>query len=337
MKIHLLWRSVFASVLSILLAVSCLFQTVHTQAASKSYSLVVLSQYNTTLSIGEEFYLAAVASNGQIPSYKSSNSKIASVNSYGLVTAKKPGTCRITAKVSSGEASCKVKVEKTKITIASQNVSLENGQTFELKGCTSNGSIPTYTSNKKSVAVVDSNGVITACKPGSAVISIAADSTKLTCRVTVKNPTIALSQRHASLYRNQQFQLSATVSSGKCPIWKSSKSSVASVNENGLVVAWKHGTAVITAKVDGISKTCEVEVLSPVITLAKESLTMKKGQSMRLDYSISSGNAPLIKSSKPNVVKVDQLGNLTAKNIGTSVISFSEDGTRETCTVKVTK
>lgn len=35
--------------------------------------------------------------------------------------------------------------------------------------------------------------------------------------------------------------------------------------------------------------------------------------------------------------KVDQLGNLTARSVGTAVISFTEDGTRETCTVKVRK
>ena len=64
---------------------------------------------------------------------------------------------------------------------------------------------------------------------------------------------------------------------------------------------------------------------------------MKAGETRTLDYMVSSGNAPLIKSNKPNIVQVDQLGNLTARSAGTAVISFTEDGTKETCTIRVLK
>jgi uncharacterized protein YjdB len=63
---------------------------------------------------------------------------------------------------------------------------------------------------------------------------------------------------------------------------------------------------------------------------------MKVGKTKKITYTVSSGNTPVIKSSKPSVVKVDSSGNLTAKSAGASVISFTEDGTRETCKVKVT-
>jgi uncharacterized protein YjdB len=214
---------------------------------------------------------------------------------------------------------------------------LENGESYRLKAVTSSGTTPTYSSNKKSVAVVDSEGLITACKPGTAIITIKADKTVVTCTVTVKSPTITLNRTKASLFRCQKLQLTATVSSGVTPVWKSSKSGVATVDDTGLVVAQKHGTAVITAKADGISKTCEIEVASPTIKLSSNSISMKVGKTKKITYTVSSGNAPTIKSSKPSVVKVDQSGNLTAKSAGTSVISFTEDGTKETCTVTVTK
>lgn len=327
-------RILFASVLSLMLC----FEMVHPASAAASFDLIpfiVLSRYNVSLSVGEEFYLAAFSSNGKIPKFKSSNSKIASVNTYGRVTAKQTGTCRITAKVSSAEASCTVKVKKTQLSVNSRKISLEHGETFQLETNTSSKMAPVFSSNRKSIAVVDSNGLITACKPGDAVITIKADKAKITCQVKVKKPTISLSHLYLRLYRCQKQQLTASVSSGLAPVWKSNKSSIATVSDTGLVTAHKHGTALITAKVDGVSKICEVVVPSPQIKLQENNITISVGERKTLDYTVSSKNAPLVRSSKPNIVKVDQLGNLTALSPGTAVITFSEDGAKETCNVRV--
>lgn len=335
MKYHLFKRKFLAFFMS-LLFISSLCRSITVSAAGTS-TFIVLSQYSTTLHIGQEFYLVALVSTAKQPSFQSSNSRIASVSTYGRVTAKQAGSCRITAKSGNGEASCRVTVKKTEITLNSRKVSLENGQTFPLRAATSNGSTPSFSSNKKSVAVVDSSGLITACKPGTAVITVKADNTTVTCRVTVKKPGISLSHTQANLFRCQQLQLKAVVSSGITPVWKSSKSSVATVSDTGLVVAQKHGTAIITAKADGVSKTCAVKVLSPTIKLSEHSVTMRTGKTKTIGFTVSSGNAPVIKSSKPNVVTVDPSGKLTAKSTGKAIISFTEDGTRETCTVTVTK
>lgn len=226
---------------------------------------------------------------------------------------------------------------RPKITLNTKRISMENGNSFALQASVSNGMLPVYRSNKKSVAVVDSNGIVTASKPGTAVISVKAGKTTVNCRVTVKKPVIKLNHIYAKLFRCQQIQLTANVSSGIQPSWKSSRSRVATVNDNGLVCAQKHGTTIITAKADGVTKTCEIEVASPTIHISSTSLTMKAGETRTLDYMVSSGNAPLIKSNKPNIVQVDQLGNLTARSAGTAVISFTEDGTKETCTIRVLK
>ena len=73
--------------------------------ASSPISFVILSSYKKTVDIGDEFYIIAVTSNGKRPKWSSSSSKIASVNSYGKVTAKKEGTATITAKINNAEAS----------------------------------------------------------------------------------------------------------------------------------------------------------------------------------------------------------------------------------------
>lgn len=335
MKLISSWRVITASVLSLLLCFGMLHPA-KVSAVSDSTPFIVLSHDNLTLSIGEETFLSALTYNGKLPKFKSSNSKIASVNSLGRITAKKSGSCKITAQSTSVQASCKIKVQKTKITLTTKRVSLERGETYQLTAETSNNSTPAFSSNRKSIAVVDSNGVITACKPGDAVITIKADDTKITCRVKVKKPTISLTPLYFKLYRYQRVQLTAKVSSGVTPTWRSNRSKVATVDEDGMVTAHKHGTALITANVDGVSKQCEIVVASPKITLESKSLTLSAGDYTTLDYSVSSGNAPVIKSSKPHVAQVDQLGNITAISPGTTIISFTEDGTRETCKVRVT-
>ena len=60
-------------------------------ADAASPALVILSRYRATLKIGDSFTLAGIASNGKWVRFKSSKSAVASVNTYGRVTAKKSG------------------------------------------------------------------------------------------------------------------------------------------------------------------------------------------------------------------------------------------------------
>lgn len=100
--------------------------------SSDNFAFILLSQYKATINIGDELTLFAITSNGKLPTWKSSDSKIASVNTYGVVNAKKAGTVKITAKISKAEASCLVTVNKTKITINCTSASIENGETIKL-------------------------------------------------------------------------------------------------------------------------------------------------------------------------------------------------------------
>lgn len=302
-----------------------------------AFSIVILSQYRAGLDIGDSFRLFAVSADGKVPRFKSSNSRVAAVSTYGTVTARKSGACRITARTSSGEASCLVTVRKTAISIAAKRISIEHNEVFSLDAQTSNQSEPTYRSSRKSVASVDENGIITGGKPGEAVITIKADDTTATCKVRVKKPTIQLNTYSARLYRCQKLQLTAKVSSGIEPTWKSSRTSVATVDEHGVVTARKHGTALITAKVDGISRICEITVEPPVIRLNPEKLIMKKGHTARLHIHVSSGNSPQIKSSKTTVAKISSTGLITARKPGTATITVTEDGAKEQCLVTVTE
>lgn len=321
--------------LSLLLIFCTSFMPV-SHAYANIIPVILLSDYQKTLNIGDEYYLLAYSSDGRLPKFSSSDKKIATVDTYGRITAKKAGKCTIKVKAFTAEASCRLEVLKTKITLNKSSVSIEHNETFKLSAETSNNSVPEFKSNKKSVAVVDEEGNITGCKPGNAVITVKADGTSKNCKITVKQPVVKLDRLYKRLYRCQCFKLNATVSSGIAPIWKSNKKSVAVVDENGKVTAVRHGTAIITAKVDGVSKNCEVVVEPPEIKLYNSNITLKAGETVHIGMSVSSGNAPVWRSSKESVATTDQLGNVYAIKAGTSTITVSEDGAKAKCTIHVT-
>lgn len=249
--------------LAIFLALSIFFgscaPTQFSGAASKT-PLIVLSCYSRTMKIGQEFRLRAITSNLTIPNFSSSKRSIASIDSTGLITAKKAGTCKISVKSGKSIAYCRITVSKTTVTLNKKSISLEHGDTFKLTVKTSNDSTPTFKSNKKSVATVSDTGKISAVKPGEATITVKADQTQISCKVKVKKPKITLSVKQYTLKAGQSYSIKANVSSGLDPLWSSSKSAVAFVDQSGNVTAVNPGTAIIKAKLDGITATCIITV-----------------------------------------------------------------------------
>lgn len=327
-------------ILSVLLSFSVLLLSFPNQSVSAHTSdlfpFIILSQYEAALDIGDEFYILAVTSNGKQATWKSSNSSVASVNTYGIVTAKKAGMAVITAKMTNAEASCIVTVNRTKISINKVSTSIEHGDAIKLTAVTSNGSTVTWKSSKKSIATVDEYGKVTGLRPGETIITASADGSTATCTVTVKLPTVILNKYSIALFRGQSFQLTADVSSSVTPTWKTNKKSVVIVDATGTVTAIKHGSAVITATVDGVSKTCEIIVQKPDITISANELTVKRGTKATISAIVSSGNLPTWSSSNSNIVSVNSKGEITALSKGKAYIYASEDGTKVRCTVIVT-
>lgn len=325
-------KAVFLTIFSVFTA-TILYTSPAAQASA--FSFILLSRYEQTLNIGDESYLSGVSTDGYEIKWKSSNSRIASVNTYGVITAKKAGQCKITAKCKNAETNCHITVRKTTITLSARTLSMENGASYTLTGRTSNGSALSWRSSKKSVALIDENGRVEAVKPGETTITASADGAKAVCRVTVKKPKVTLSHSDVSLYRRQTFRLQAKVSSGRTPVWQSKKNSVATVDENGRVTAIKHGTARICASIDGIKRYCEVTVKPPKINLSTYAATMHTGDLLQLNASVSSGITPSFKSSKSSVASVEPNGCITAEKKGTCYIYVSEDGTKVRCKITV--
>lgn len=318
-------------IITVLIITSVLFPFMvssFTAHAASDIGFVILNSYSKTLKIGDEFYLAAITSNGKKPTFKSSSNKVASVNTYGKITAKKAGTAKITAKTKTGEASCTIRVEATKIQLSARQISLENGYSAQLHAAASTGHAITFRSNKKSIAVVDEHGMITAKKPGTATITATVDGTSAACTVTVKKPRVSLNKTSVSLYRKRMVHLAVKSSSKSAPKWKSNKKSVAVVDNNGTVTAIKNGTAIITVTVDGVSKSCEVTVKKPTITFETNEITLAVGEKKTVKVSVSSGNKPVFSSSNTCIATVDEHGTILAQDVGKAYIYASEDSVK---------
>lgn len=149
-----------------------------------------------SLTTGKKYTLKPVVtpSNSQEKvTYKSSNTKIATVSSTGVITAKKVGKVTITVQSGKQKATVTLTVKKAPALKAIKNVppkkTITKGKTYTLKPqLYPSGAIAkiTYTSSNKSVATVDSKGKITAKKKGTAVITVKAGKVTAKCKVTVK-------------------------------------------------------------------------------------------------------------------------------------------------------
>ena len=115
--------------------------------------------------------------------YKSSNRKIATVNSKGVITPKKKGTVTITAYSRENKKykdKCRVTVRQsiTGMKFASASRELQRGTTWtnslSISPTNPYSKAVTYTSSNKAVATVNSAGTVTAVAPGTATITATA-------------------------------------------------------------------------------------------------------------------------------------------------------------------
>lgn len=88
---------------------------------------------------------------------------------------------------------------------------------------------------------------------------------------SLSNCSITLDRTSATIYKDKTLQLKATVKGSSSKMtWKSSNSSIATVNSKGLVTARKAGSALITCTSNRLNATCKVTVKEQVATNKNE-------------------------------------------------------------------
>ena len=299
--------------------------------------------------------------------WSSSNDLVATVDSNGLVTAVGGGTATITVTTSSGgfKAACYVTVlvlvdvPATGVEIDKSTMTLISGNTGQLTATVipadaTDKSI-TWFSNEESVAIVDSDGLVTAVGGGTAGIFVKTNDGNFmdVCIVTVVPSVpvtdVGIDEAVMILIIGNTGQLTATVSpssaTNKSITWSSSDESVATVID-GLVTADGVGTATITVTtVDGgYTATCVVTVVIPVtgVILNFSSIDLYIGGTLPLTATVSPASATDKSitwiSDNTAVATVDGItGLLTAVGTGTATITVTtvNGGYSDICTVTV--
>lgn len=151
-----------------------------TTAKPSTGSSVKLSVSSKSIFTGNRFAITATAS-GKV-SWSSSNTGVATVDSRGIVTAKKAGSAIITAKSGSHSATCKITVKSgSSVNISNSNVNLPWQKSMLLKSRTSG---VTWSSSNTKIATVK-NGVVDTVGKGYVTITASTSYGAATCLIHV--------------------------------------------------------------------------------------------------------------------------------------------------------
>ena len=235
----------------------------HLQGAEKELQKVTVTlDKAATVYTGKTKALKATTNDSDaIVTFKSGNTKVATVSSKGVVKGVKAGTAVITAKVGNATATCKVTVKASTIKFAKASVTIYKGKTATVKATATPSATVNYTSSNTKVATVNSKtGVIKGIKAGTVTITAKAGTLKTTCKVVIKNPAFSLVKSSATIKKGKTTTIRSKAAPAGKITYTSSNKKVAAVNSKGVVKGIKKGKATITVKCNGITKKFVVTV-----------------------------------------------------------------------------
>ena len=152
---------------------------------------------------------------------------------------------------------------KVTVTLNKKTATVYKGKTTTLKATvtgTAAAKVTFTSSNPKVAAVNKTTGKVTAKAKGSAVITAKCGDVKVTCKVTVKNPTLTLNKTSASVKVGKTTKITAKAAPSGKVTYKSNNKKIATVSSNGTIKGIKKGTAKVTVTCNGVTKTVKVTV-----------------------------------------------------------------------------
>ena len=281
------------------------------------------------------------------------NNAVGTANAYVRGINKYTGSSTLGYEIKQGDAQLSVDIEKKNIQVDEYAQIIVNSRAKKYE----------YISDNTSVAII-SYGRVKGVAEGTANITVSvADSNykpeQVTLQVTVSEKKIEitevlLNKDAETLTEGDTITLSAEVlpydtTYSKNVSWSSSNEAVATVSADGTVTAKSAGTAVITATTEnGKTASCTITVekkLIPIteVYLDKSSATLTEGDTATLTATVLPENTTYSKdvswsSNNSEVAAVDANGTVTAKSVGTTIITAtSENGKSASCTIAVNK
>lgn len=194
-----------------------------------------------------------------------------------FLTPKRSGNVNVTATIQGKSAKCEIVITPVpieKITLQNTTVVLYGVAEVpaEITPSGINRERLTWSSSDNTIATIDENGVVKGEKVGTVTITATGDGQEGTCTVTVEKipvEKVILSEKEITFYsigESKQLEVTWEPENASEPkaTWKSSNTSLATVDDGGTVTAKGYGTATITVTVDGKSETCEVSTVRTI-------------------------------------------------------------------------
>lgn len=274
-----------------------------------------------------------------------------------------PGSVVLTGVTSSGiTKSIKVTaIQKVQSIKVDSDVALKIGENYQLtvtnvpENATEKVTY-TFTSSNTSVATVDEKGTITALKEGSTLIRVSTNTGKNTsCNVKVTDGKIKVTgikiDPKLSLEVGGKYQLVVT----KVPenateevtyTYSSSSTSVATIDDKGMITALKEGTSSIRVNTNtGKSATCNLQVTDSSIKVTgiqvEENVSININGTYQLNPKRLPENATqaviyTYTSENDKIATVSSTGLIKAVGVGsTRIVVKTDTGKSTTCTVTV--
>lgn len=332
-----------------------------------------LNMTQATMAVGGTLQLIARVSNLSIPLvWTSSDEKILTVDDDGLVTAIKEGTAtvRVTQTINgvTKTAECVINVRSAvaKIVLDPASKEIKIGELLTINAQITpkipNATLHWVTSDATIVTIEqagDLSATVKGQKEGIAVITAINQENVIvgSCMVKVVGDhaikSISLSRtKITTSIAEKTLVLYATIkpddAANEPVVWSSSDSSVATVDQKGLVTLKKSGTVTIicTAKNDSaIAASCQIIITQAVtgIRLDQSTLNLNVGETFKLTYVLAPANASntavTFTSTNPAIATVAANGTVSARGVGQTsiIVKTNEGGYMATCLVNVSR
>ncbi len=338
----------------------------------KPPSAISLSSNTLALTVGQESRLQATVrdDDGGVLTdapvdWKSSNASVATVDADGLVHGVAQGNAKITATAGdvSAEATVTVSpVPANAVVVSPGEATIFVGATVTLTASVTDshgnplpGRPVEWSTSAASVATVSSSGVVTAKAPGKATITAKSEGKSGTSTITVQLVPVAsvdMSPTELRLQIGQSGTITATPkASDGTPLtdrdveWKSLSTSIATVDQSGVVTAKAAGAAIIQAISEGKTGVALVTVANiPVssVVVTPDTATLVVGKSVTLTaktYDAASnelsGRTVTWSGSNDDVATVSSSGKVTALAPGSVTITATSEGKSDNATITV--
>lgn len=329
---------------------------------------LLLNYSDKTIYKGSHFQLkvsvSPTSATNNLVTWKSSNTKVATIDEYGLVKGIVGGTSVITCKTTDGgfQATCVVTVRElaTSVKLNHSSIRIGKGKTIVLKATVKNETATNHnvkwSSSNRKVVTVNSKGKVTGLSNGHATITAKAkdgSGAEAECSVKIVNPvtSLHLNKSYILMMVGDSRKLKATIrpknATYKHANWTSSDKNVAVVGDDGVVTAFKAGsTTIISSAKDSSGKKaiCYIDVRDRVaatgITVADKSIVMVAGEQKVVQVSLAPSTSTdrcYWSTDNSSVAYVNKsTGKIIARSVGDAAVTvMTSSGKTAVITVTV--